>query len=66
MASTRKFKKVAKDPKTGIPKKYLAGAKNKSAVAKEIASTRKKYKAGTLTKAEMDRISKQRSRSRKK
>ena len=32
----RKFKKVAKDKKTGVPKKYLKGAKNPSAKAREI------------------------------
>ena len=32
----RRFRKVAKDKKTGVAKKYLSGAKNKSAKAAEI------------------------------
>ena len=31
----RRFKKVAKDKETGVAKKYLSGAKNKSAKAKK-------------------------------
>lgn len=41
----RKFKKVNKT-KSGVPKKYLANAKNKTEREKEILATRKKYKAG--------------------
>ena len=33
---SRRFKRVPKDKKTGIPKKYLSGAKNKAAKAAEI------------------------------
>ena len=42
----RRFRKVAKDKKTGVPKKYLAGAKNKSAKAAEIKRTSEAYKRG--------------------
>ena len=42
----RKFRKVKKDKKTGMPSKYLAGAKNKAAKAKEIKETAEKYKKG--------------------
>ena len=42
----RKFRKVKKDKKTGLPSKYLAGAKNKAAKAKEIKETAEKYKKG--------------------
>ena len=35
----RKFRKVAKDEKTGVPKKYLSGAKNKAKRAAEIMRT---------------------------
>ena len=42
----RKFKKVKRDKKTGVPSKYLAGAKNKAAKAKEIKETAEKYKKG--------------------
>ena len=58
----RKFKKVSKTKK-GVPKKYLQGAKNPKAREAEIKRTAKKYREGTLTKAEMQRISKQRSKS---
>ncbi len=58
----RKFKKVAKTKK-GVPKKYLQGAKNPKAREKEIKRTAKLYKAGKLTPAMMDRISKKRSKS---
>ena len=42
----RRFRKVAKDKKTGVPKKYLSGAKNKSAKAAEIKRTAEAYKRG--------------------
>ena len=61
----RRFKKV---PKTagGTPKKYVRGANYKRATEAEIKITAKKYKAGTLTKAEMDRIAKRRAKSGRK
>ena len=42
----RKFRKVKRDKKTGVPSKYLAGAKNKAAKAKEIKDTAEKYRKG--------------------
>jgi len=42
----KKFRRVKKDKKTGVPSKYLAGAKNKAAKAKEIKETAEKYKRG--------------------
>jgi|TARA_B100001939_G_scaffold348221_1_gene374333 hypothetical protein len=57
----RKFKKVPKT-KGGVPTKYVKGAKNPSAREREIKRTRALYKAGKLTPAMMDRISKQRSK----
>ena len=42
----RRFKKVAKDKKTGLPKVYLSGAKNKAAKAAEIKRTAAAYKRG--------------------
>ena len=42
----RRFRKVAKDKKTGVPKKYLSGAKNKAAKAAEIKRTSEAYKRG--------------------
>ena len=43
---TRKFRRVAKDKKTGVAKKYLSGAKNKAAKAAEIKRTAAAYKKG--------------------
>ena len=57
----RKFKKVPKTKK-GVPKKYVAGAKNPKAREREIKTTAKLYKEGKLTKAMMQKISKQRSK----
>ena len=59
---TKKFKKVAKT-KRGVPKKYVKGSKNKRKTESEIIRTRKLYKAGKLTPAMMNKISKQRSQS---
>ena len=61
----RKFKKVPKT-KRGVPKKYVKGSKNKRKTESEIIRTRKLYKAGKLTPAMMNKISKQRSQSAKK
>jgi len=58
---TRKFPKVPKT-KGGVPKKYVRGAKNPKRREAEIKRTRRLYKQGKLTKAMMDRISRERSR----
>lgn len=58
----RNFKSVPKDKKSGIPKKYISGAKNPEARRKEIKRTRNLYKRGLLTGAMMDKISKERER----
>ena len=42
----RKFRRVKRDKKTGVPSIYLAGAKNKAAKAKEIKETAEKYRKG--------------------
>jgi len=42
----RRFRKVPKDKKTGVPKKYLSGAKNKAAKAAEIKRTAEAYRKG--------------------
>ena len=42
----RKFRRVKRDKKTNVRSKYLAGAKNKAAKAKEIKETAEKYKRG--------------------
>ena len=41
-----KQRKVPKDKKTGVRKKYLSGAKNKSAKAAEIKRTAEAYRKG--------------------
>ena len=41
---SRRFKRVPKDKKTGVPKKYLSGAKNKAAKAAEIKRTAEAYR----------------------
>ena len=43
---TKRFRKVPKDKKTGVAKKYLSGAKNKAAKAAEIKRTAAAYKRG--------------------
>ena len=53
----RKFAPVPKTKK-GVPTKYVASAKNKSAREKEILRTRRLYKQGKLTPRMMDLISK--------
>ena len=41
-----KQRRVPKDKATGLPAKYLTGAKNKSAKAREITRTAEAYKRG--------------------
>lgn len=43
---TRKLRRVARDKKTGVPKKYLSGSKNRAAKAAEIKKTAELYKKG--------------------
>ena len=43
---SRWFKRVPKDKRTGIPKKYLSGSKNKAAKAAEIKRTAEAYRKG--------------------
>ena len=43
---TRKLRRVAKDKKTGVPKKYLSGSKNRAAKAAEIKRTAEAYSKG--------------------
>ena len=42
----RKRRRVPKDKATGLPKKYLSGAKNRAAKAREIRRTADAYKRG--------------------
>ena len=57
---TRKFRRVPKDKKTGVPKKYLSGAKNKAAKAAEIKRTAEAYKRGE--KIDIKAVSKSRTK----
>ena len=43
---TRKLRRVPKDKKTGVPKKYLSGSKNRAAKAAEIKRTAEAYRTG--------------------
>ena len=43
---TKKRRRVPKDKKTGIPKKYLSGSKDRSAKAAEIKRTAEAYRKG--------------------
>jgi hypothetical protein len=58
----RKFAKVPKDKKSGLPRKYVSGSKNPDKQRAEIKRTRRLYKRGLLTGAMMDKISKERAR----
>ena len=58
----RNFPKVKKTA-GGVPVKYVQGAKNKKKREEEIKRTSRLYKAGKLTKAEMNRISRLRARA---
>ena len=43
---TRRFRRVPKDKKTGVPKKYLSGSRNRAAKAAEIKRTAEAYRKG--------------------
>ena len=65
---TRRFKKVPKDKKTGVAKKYLSGAKNKAAKAAEIKRTAAAYKRGEyidIDAVQKSRIAQDGSKSKK-
>ena len=59
----RKFKRVPKDKKSGLPSKYVRGSKDPEKTRAEITRTRRLYRMGMLTPAVMDRISKERSKT---
>ena len=59
----RKFKRVPKDKKSGLPSKYGRGSKDPEKTRAEIKRTRRLYRMGMLTPAVMDRISKERSKT---
>ena len=62
----RKFRKVAKYEKTGVPKKYLTGAKNKAKRAAEIKRTARAYKRGEFIDLEAVQKSRTENNGRKK
>ena len=62
----RKFRKVAKDEKTGVPTKYLSGAKNKSKRAADIKRTARAYKRGEFIDLEAVQKSRTENNGRKK
>ena len=43
---TKKQRRVPKDKKTGVPKKYLSGSKDRAAKAAEIKRTAEAYRKG--------------------
>ena len=59
----RKFKRVPKDKKSGLPSKYVRGSKDPEKTRAEIKRTRRLYRMGMLPPAVMDRISKERSKT---
>ena len=61
---SKRFKPVPKVKGTKVPKKYVAGSKNKRVRMSELLSTAQQYKDGTLTPEEMDRISKARAKDK--
>ena len=64
---TRRFRKVPKDKKTGVAKKYLSGAKNKAAKAAEIKRTAAAYKRGIDIEAvQKSRVAQDGSKSKTK
>ena len=66
---TRKLRRVPKDKKTGIPKKYLSGSKNKSAKAAEIKRTAEAYRKGEyidIKAVQKSRIAQDGSKKKKK
>ncbi len=62
-------RRVPKDKKTGIPKAYLKGSKNKAAKAAEIKRTAALYKAGKyidIKAVQKSRVEQDASKKKKK
>ena len=66
MAITSNVKQTIALTADGQAQKYVAGTKSPSAREREIKRTRALYKAGKLTPAMMDKISKSRAKDRRK
>ena len=60
----RRFKKVPKDKKTGLPRKYVKGAKSPGKQAAEIKATAAAYKRGE--KIDIKKVNKSRENQGKK
>ncbi len=66
---TRKLRRVPKDKKTGVPKKYLSGSKNRSAKAAEIKRTAEAYRKGEyidIKAVQKSRVAQDGSKKKKK
>ena len=64
-----KLRRVPKDKKTGIAKKYLSGSKNPAAKAAEIKRTAKLYKSGAyidIKAVQKSRVAQDVTKSKKK
>ena len=64
----RRFPKVPKT-KSGVPKKYVRGAKNPAAKEREILETRRRYKLGLpidVKKVSKSRASQAKTKKRRK
>lgn len=65
----KRFRTVAKDKKTGVPKKYLSGSKNRSAKASEMKRTAERYRKGLsidVKKVSESRVAQGKSKKRRK
>ena len=66
---TKKRRRVPKDKKTGIPKKYLSGSKNRAAKAAEIKRTAEAYRKGEyidIKAVQKSRVAQDGSKKKKK
>ena len=66
---TRKLRRVPKDKKTGIAKKYLSGSRNRAAKAAEIKRTAEAYRKGEyidIKAVQKSRVAKDVTKKKKK
>ena len=65
----KKLRRVPKDKKTGIAKKYLSGSKNRAAKAAEIKRTAEAYRKGEfidIKAVQKSRVAQDGSKKKKK
>ena len=65
----KKLRRVPKDKKTGIAKKYLSGSKNRAAKAAEIKRTAEAYRKGEfidIKAVQESRVAQDASKKKKK